>query len=270
MPFINVNSHQLHYSDVQASPSPSKTTLIFVHGLGSSQNYYFPILPHLNQYRCITYDSYAASRSEHNGSGPHSISTIADDVLGLLDTLNIRSDEKVVVVGHSMGGIVTNHLASAFSSRVKAAVLIGPVHPTPNVAKIFETRIENVQKNGMEAMANTIPNAATGTGAQAVHRSFIRELLLGQTVEGYISNCRVIENAKAPEYWKVQCPVLVIAGDEDKSAPLEGCKTILNGLGSRVKRLEVLKGCGHWQCIEKPDEVGKLIADFLNELDSGT
>lgn len=269
MPFVNVNSHQLHYSDTPASSSPSKATVVFIHGLGSSQNYYFPVLPHLSQYRCITYDSYAAARSGYNGTGPHNISTIADDVLGLLDALKVPSDEKVIVVGHSMGGIVANHLASTSSSRVKAAILVGPVHPTPSVAKVFESRIENVQKNGMEAMANTIPAAATGTGAQAVHRAFIRELLLGQTIEGYVSNCRVIESAKAPEYGEVHCPVLVIAGDEDKSAPLEGCKTILDGLGSRVKRLEVLKECGHWQCIEKPDEVGKLIVKFLNDLASG-
>lgn len=264
MPSATVNSHRLYYSDSQPTSSPSKGTIIFIHGLGSSQNYYFPVLPYLADYRCITFDNYAAARSEYKASETHDVSTIGKDVLGLLDALGIAQDEKVVIVGHSMGGIVASYLASISPSRLRAAVLIGPVHPTPNVAKIFQGRIDTVRKSGMEAMANTIPGAATGSGAQAVHRAFIRELLMGQDPEGYVSNCRVIENARSPEYEKVSCPVLIIAGEEDKSAPLEGCMTILDSLGSKVKRLERLKGCGHWHCIEKADEVGKLIADFVN------
>lgn len=263
MPSAVINSHNLQYSDSNFPSSLPKATIVFIHGLGSSQNYYFPVLPHLTQYRCITFDNYAAGRSEHKASQPHDLSTIGRDVLGLLDALRVPQDEKVVIVGHSMGGIVASHLASTSPSRLKAAILIGPVHPTPNVAKIFQGRIDTVRKGGMEAMANTIPSAATGSGAQPVHSAFIRELLMGQNPEGYISNCRVIENAKPPEYTKVVCPVLIVAGEEDKSAPLEGCQTILDELGSKSKRLEVLKSCGHWHCIEKADEVGKLIAEFV-------
>jgi hypothetical protein len=45
---------------------------------------------------------------------------------------------------------------------------------------------------GMEAMANTIPNAATGSKATPLHRAFIREMLMAQDVEGYVANCRAI------------------------------------------------------------------------------
>jgi hypothetical protein len=44
----------------------------------------------------------------------------------------------------------------------------------------------------MEAMANTIPNAATGSKATPLHRAFIREMLMAQEVEGYVANCRTI------------------------------------------------------------------------------
>lgn len=44
----------------------------------------------------------------------------------------------------------------------------------------------------MEAMANTIPNAATGSKATPLHRAFIREMLMAQDVEGYVANCRAI------------------------------------------------------------------------------
>lgn len=41
-------------------------------------------------------------------------------------------------------------------------------------------------------MANTIPNAATGSKATPLHRAFIREMLMAQDVEGYVANCRAI------------------------------------------------------------------------------
>ena len=45
---------------------------------------------------------------------------------------------------------------------------------------------------GMEAMANTIPDTATGSKATPLHRAFIREMLLAHDVEGYVANCRAI------------------------------------------------------------------------------
>jgi hypothetical protein len=44
----------------------------------------------------------------------------------------------------------------------------------------------------MEAMANTIPGAATGSKATPLHRAFIREMLMAQEVEGYVANCQAI------------------------------------------------------------------------------
>ena len=103
-------------------------------------------------------------------------------------------------------------------------------------------------------MANTIPNAATGSRSTPLQKAFIRELLLGQNPLGYISLCRV------------KAPLLLIAGEEDKSAPLDGCKHILGSVSSSTKKLEILPKVGHWHCIEASDEVGKLIADFAQQV----
>lgn len=105
-----------------------------------------------------------------------------------------------------------------------AAVLIGPVYPSDNAGPIFEKRIETVESQGMQPMADTIPQAAVGKKASPLAKAFIRELLLGQDPAGYISNCRVIVTAKPPNYSKISVPVLILAGEEDKSAPLEGCQ----------------------------------------------
>ncbi|RMD41034.1 hypothetical protein DV735_g4092, partial [Chaetothyriales sp. CBS 134920] len=265
MPFATVNKHKLHYTDFPATAASSSTaspTLIFVHGLGSSQNFYYPILPYLAAYRRIVFDNYNAARSQTDG-GETSIPSIGQDVLGLLDYLHV---DKAVVIGFSMGGIVPTYLASTSPERVVAGVLIGPVHPSETVAPVFEKRIPLVTEQGVEVMANTVPEGATGSKATPLQKAFIRELLLGQTTEGYVANCKAIQNATAPDYAKVTAPILIIAGDEDKSAPLEGVKTIYQGLGSSDKKLEVLKGVGHWIAIESPDEAGPLIKTFVDKL----
>jgi len=145
MPYITVNNHKLHYADswdLSANPVAPGLTIVFTHGLGSSQNYYYPILPYLSDYRCITIDTYGSGRSKYDGQET-SVQTIAKDVLGVMDSLEIK---KAVVVGHSMGGMVVNYLGSTAPDRVLGVICIGPVHPNPNSATIFEKRIEIVQQ----------------------------------------------------------------------------------------------------------------------------
>jgi pimeloyl-ACP methyl ester carboxylesterase len=162
--------------------------------------------------------------------------------------------------------IVGAHLAATRSDRVVAAILIGPVYPNEGVVPVFEKRIHTVEKQGMEPMASTIPNAAVGKKASPLAKGYIRELLLSQDPAGYCSNCRVIINAKPPEYSKIAVPVLILAGDEDQSAPLEGCQRMFEEVGTGEKRLEVMKGVGHWHCLEAFEEVERQILDFYQEI----
>lgn len=116
----------------------------------------------------------------------------------------------------------------------------------------------------MEPMANTIPFAAVGSHSTALQKAFIRELLSGQDPQGYAALCRAIASAKASDYTAIKAPFLLIAGEEDKSASMEGCQHIFDHVSSQNKSLEVLKGVGHWHCIEAGDEVGGLIAKFAH------
>lgn len=114
----------------------------------------------------------------------------------------------------------------------------------------------------MEAIASTIPTAATGSRSTPLQHAFIRALLMSQPPAGYVSMCRVIGSATPPDYARIRAPVLIVAGEEDKSAPLKGCEEILRRVGAEEKRMVVLKGVGHWLCIESPEEVVEAVAGF--------
>ncbi|KAK2768871.1 hypothetical protein FQN54_000731 [Arachnomyces sp. PD_36] len=279
MPFIEANGKRLFYTHRTPGAETSNTgiTLLMIHGLGSSHSFYIPLFPYLLDagFSCLAYDTYGSALSTFE-DGTQDVNTMAKDALGLMAAFDI-SPERAVVVGHSMSGMVACQLASQYP--FAGAVLLGPVHPTPGVAGVFAKRIETVQnpksdyggseqKEGMEAMADTVPGAATGSKSTPLQESFIRALLLSQQPVGYVSLCKVIAEASPPEYNKVTCPLLIVAGEDDKSAPLQGCQTIFDSCGTdaQAKKIEILKGVGHWHCIEAADTIGPLMESFARKL----
>jgi pimeloyl-ACP methyl ester carboxylesterase len=263
MPFLKASGQDVYYKHVQPEDG-NGITLLFVHGLGSSHAFYATIVPSLVQkgFSCLSIDTPGSGMSPA-GSKDKSPREIAQIAASTVSSLGI-DPEKVLAVGHSMGSMIVCELA--LEVPLRGLVLIGPVHPTAALGDIFSQRIQKVEQSGLEALADTIPTAATGTKSQALHHAFIRALILSQTPKGYISLCQTISNAKAPQYDSISCPVLIIAGGEDKTSPLSGCNTILESWGGDGKQIEVLEGVGHWHCIEDPAGVGALIEGFASKL----
>ncbi|OBT82747.1 hypothetical protein VE02_09101 [Pseudogymnoascus sp. 03VT05] len=212
---------------------------------------------------CLTLDTHGSGLSPCTGAG-NSISFIAADALGLLDTITITAN--VVLVGHSMGSIVATHLATTAPALIRAVVLIGPVNLNPGAADVFSKRIAVVERKGMGPLAATIPTAATGSRARTLVHAFVRALLLGSDPAGYVSLCHAIAEAVVPACADVRAPLLVLAGGEDNSALLEGVEAIMEGCGSANKEMRILMGVSHWHVLEAWEEVGEIIAGFLRGL----
>jgi pimeloyl-ACP methyl ester carboxylesterase len=101
MPFLRIGYKRIHYADLKPEAS-ARETFIFMHGLGSSQDYYHALTPALvaKGFRCILFDNTGAGRSSYTFV-EQSVQSLADDVIGILDALEVS---KAVFVGHSMGG----------------------------------------------------------------------------------------------------------------------------------------------------------------------
>ncbi|KAL5344957.1 hypothetical protein ACLOAV_009910 [Pseudogymnoascus australis] len=211
MPSVKVNGKCLFYTI--DGDSTTKSTTLFIHGLGSSSCFYHSIIPGLkSSTRCIAFDTPGSGQSEL-GKSEQSIATIVEDAVGLLDTLNIK--EKVIAVGHSVGSIVASYLAATYPDRVRAVVLLGPVNPDLAIVPVFEQRIQVVKNDGLERLAKSIPMSATGAKAGSLQRAFIRTLILSTSSEGYMSLCHVIATAQQPNYGAINVPLLIIEGSDD-------------------------------------------------------
>ncbi|KAI4594782.1 hypothetical protein KJ359_007585 [Pestalotiopsis sp. 9143b] len=267
MPYITVREKSLYYRLVSPESGKASTgaTFLFIHGLGSSNSFYASIIPSLVAagHTCVAFDTHGSGNSKYNGQYG-GINGIVEDAKDLIKQLNLDV-KSLIAVGHSMGAIVASELSIALN--LLGVVLIGPVNPNPGLAPIFDARIATVEKSGMEAMADTIPAAATGPKATETQRAFIRALLLSQSPEGYNSLCKAISDAQPPDYVHSNSPVLILSGSHDKTSPLEAAKKIQSSWGCPVPaKLEVLEGVGHWHCIEDADEVEKHIKAFAAEL----
>lgn len=80
----------MHYADLKPEDGTARETLIFMHGLGSSQNYYYAVCQKLvaGGFRCITFDNTGAGRSPYTFV-EQSVETLAGDVVGILDALGV-------------------------------------------------------------------------------------------------------------------------------------------------------------------------------------
>jgi pimeloyl-ACP methyl ester carboxylesterase len=90
-------------------------------------NYYFPIFPHLTEYRCIIFNNYSAGRSSLKLDIETIISIISKDILSLLDFLKVY---KPIVIEYSISKIVPSYLALSYSNRVIVIVLIDLIYLT--------------------------------------------------------------------------------------------------------------------------------------------
>src|SRR5262245_4198925 len=122
------------------------TPLLFVHGLGGTGNVWHAqraVLPKTCQ--VITIDLPGSGRSGKTETA-FSMDRWADQLVGLADHLKL---DRVVLVGHSMSTILVQKTAAKHPSRVRAAILCGPMTELPAAGReAFQKRKATVQSEG--------------------------------------------------------------------------------------------------------------------------
>jgi len=238
-------------------------TALLLHGLGGTSNSWTPLLGAFSRCVIIRPDLLGSGRS-HRVEGELTIDRFVEAMLRLLDVL---SHERLHVVGHSMGTIVAVHLAAREPKRVRSLALFGPLLAPPDPARAaIRARGEKARSEGvtgMQAIADALVQASTSAESKAKRPAaiaFIRESLMRQDPEGYARSCEALAEAQLADTSKIACPTLLVTGDEDVVAPPQAVRAMSEKIaGSRV---EILRGCGHWTPLEKPEECMQLLQRF--------
>ena len=105
----------LSYDDNGHAGAPA---FVFVHGWTCDRSFFKPQYDHFGaSARAIALDLRGHGKSPVAPDGDYSIEAFAGDVAGLIDELGLAP---AIVVGHSLGGVISCATAAAFPDRISA------------------------------------------------------------------------------------------------------------------------------------------------------
>lgn len=240
--------------------------VVMIHGLGGTSNSFAPLGAAFMRNKRVRLDLPGSGRS-HRVEGPLSMARF---VQATLRAMAAAAVERAHVVAHSMGTIVAAHLAAAEPGKVRSLALFGPLLAPPEPARgairarAQQARAEGVA--GMQAIADALVQAATSSETKARRPAavaFVRESLMRQDPEGYARTCEALADAQPADTARIACPTLLVTGDEDGVAPPQSVRL----MGEKISgsRVEVLRGCGHWTPLERPEECVGLLQRFYTQ-----
>jgi len=237
--------------------------VLMIHGLGGTSNVFTPLLSAFANHRTIRFDLPGSGRS-HRVEGPLSLQLFVERTLLVMKKAEV---ERVHVIGHSMGTIVAAHLAAAEPGKVASLALFGPLlAPSEPARAAIRARAAEARKGDMQPIADALLQSSVSTETKTrrpAAAAFVRESLMRQDPEGYARSCEALAEMQPADTSRIECPTLLVTGDEDVVAPPQAVRM----MGERIagSRVEVLRGCGHWTPVEKPEACTDLLKRFLLE-----
>jgi pimeloyl-ACP methyl ester carboxylesterase len=237
--------------------------VVMVHGLGGSSNSFQPLMLGLDGFKVIRPDLPGAARSALRPGQP-GLMGLCQALHDLVRACGVASAH---LVGHSMGTLLCQYLATAEPKLVTGLTLYGPILEPPEAARAgLRVRADTVRRDGMAGTADTV---SQGSLSPATRRSnpaavaFVRESLLRQDPAGYAAHCEALAEAQPADHAAIACPTLLVSGADDPVAPPEMARRLAGFIqGARV---EILPDCGHWPMIEAPAAALRLLDGCLKE-----
>jgi pimeloyl-ACP methyl ester carboxylesterase len=254
----------LHFGSLVAEDSGQGFPVVMIHGLGGTSNSFEPLLDGLDGHRVIRPDLPGAGRS-----GPRpGLDGIAGLARAVTDLLRASGIERAVLVGHSMGTLVCQHMAANAPERVAALVLYGAILEPPQAARTgLRDRAAAALEDGMAGIADAVSRASLSASTRARNpaaRAFVRESLMRQNPEGYAAHCRILADAQPCDHARIACPVTLVTGEADPVAPPAMAEALCAALPDA--RLIRVPDCGHWPMIEAPAAARAALSETLSAL----
>jgi pimeloyl-ACP methyl ester carboxylesterase len=251
-------------------------TLFMIHGMWGGPGYWdnFRGIFEPLGYRCLTTTLPYHDRAPSDAADPRLGQTSIRDYADALEREIAMLDKRPILIGHSMGGLLAQMLAAR--GRARAAVLLAPASPagifalTPSVLRSFlpvMTRWGCWRKPMRQPFATAVYSMLHLLPAAQQRRTYDRFVQ-----ESGRAACEIglwpldPHGASRVDAQAVDCPLLVIAGAEDRITPAKVVQKVARKYGERAT-LKVFPHHAHW-LVEEPgwQDVAHDIADWLKQL----
>lgn len=274
-----VNGIRLHWVEQGSGP-----LVVLLHGFPEfwySWRHQIPFLA--ERFRVIAPDMRGYNLSEKPPTG-YDLDTLTDDVLALIHE---AGEERAAIVGHDWGGGVAWAFAIRHPQATRKLAILNAPHPL--------RFMEEARSNPRQLLRSSymlffqlpwLPELLLGANrawliARGLRRSAVVEGAFSEEdVERYreaASQPGALTAAlnyyrgalrtrsrlqELPNEGAVSAPTLVLWGEQDQALGT----ALAEGLERWVPDLRVVfLDCGHWTQQERPEEVNRLLADFLSD-----
>lgn len=220
--------------------------VLFLHGAGGAGEW-TPLHARLAQ-------SYHVIAPTHPGFGRSedlpNLSSVRDFALFYLELLDRRGLDSLVVVGHSLGGWIAAEMAVWQPQRFSKLVLVSAAG----------LRREGVAQPDLFAQS-LVPAGAVGDSLLSNPEALERRIRDRATMARVAWNPYIHDPHLPDRLYRLRMPTLLVWGDQDPLIP--------PAIGERWAellpdtRLRLVAGAGHPVHREQPDEVARLIEEFL-------
>ncbi|MFE7776303.1 alpha/beta fold hydrolase [Streptomyces sp. NPDC057445] len=255
MPQLDVDGAALTYDD-EGPRDGDGVPLVFVHGWTANRHRWDHQMEHFAQKRRVVRLD-LRGHGDSDGAGARRIEELAADVLALLDHLKI---DRFVLVGHSMGGMISQTIALAHPERVERLVLVNSI-----------SRMTYSRGRGLLMAASTLVpfKLFVATNIQRAFapgypREEIREYIRGSsaTPREVVMTCYGAMRAfdVLDRVGEIRIPTLLVHGYHDIQLPVSQMLRMAKAYPDAVVRIV---DAGHELPVEKPEELTTVLDGFL-------
>jgi pimeloyl-ACP methyl ester carboxylesterase len=268
MPSLFCNKNNIEYTD----NGSSNNVVVLLHGFGEDATIWNAQVSFLqNKYRVIVPNLPGIGKSLLLQNKNVTIEDYATSIYQLIDNILPKTNQKITLLGHSMGGYIALAFAKFFPLKLNG---FGLIHSTAfadsNEKKLVRLRgIEMMKEYGSYAfLKNTIPNLFS-SNYKNNH---------WQQVEALIENSKTFAVATLQQHYMAMMnrenttsvlmnatvPVLFVMGTEDVAAPLSD--TLQQCHLPQQSHIHILQNVGHMGMLEDTHKMNECIASFLQQI----
>lgn len=243
------------------------THLLFLHGLGGGHHAWD------DQLTFFAAHGYASHAWDQPGYGhtpavePYDLEQVAASLKRLVDSFG---DEPVVLIGHSMGGIVAQEAMARHPGCARALVL-GFTSPAFGggseefVRQFIAARVGPLDEGKtMADIAAALMPAMRGTSSDPAGLARAQAIMSGLSPETYRKAVALLTTFdRRAELKKIAVPTLVVSGSDDRTAP----PRMMERMAGEIPGAEYvnLPGCGHLGPMDQPGPFNDAVFSFLQK-----
>lgn len=265
MSLADINGFRLFYESRGAGEP-----LVLIPGFAAGAWTWFEQTDELSKtFRVITFDPRGVSRSGLDGNlnGTISLETIAADIAGLLDFLEI---EKAHILGVSFGGFVAQEFALRFPERLKKLVLactsFGGANHVAADLEVLAAFVAADDLNKHERVRRFMIPAFTPEFAAA--RADVIEKVCRLRAENVVPEKVYSQQMTSAVTFdaerrvsEIRAETLVLTGDRDVVVPPQNSENLAKAIPNAT--LKIIENASHMFFIENAAEFNRIVTDFL-------